>query len=455
MTLTAQETEDAFNFIAREMGRYAQMSWDELKSQPFGDLISSLTGPDGHNRPIGKAASQRLQELAEAALRDSPFHLRVDPKVAFDSVKLGFSKQFLGPDSRSTSAAEDRELLASWIVQAGTACTTLTHYVPCHIGLKQVGPVRIGPVIFRPSADALADLEGPLQVYRLGSDEPDAKTRAELIDLSNDYLLAFSDVAEVAVADCDPTTSRRLAREAVQAALNFIHLAAGGRATKNMRGGGPLMSGVEEASVAVDQNGAAHLSWSKSWEGASIHSSFWGALKKPCQAQMVRAAGVAISTIIERTEAQMAAARYLDAAAWFADASREKSKPASIVKYLTAMERLLWTGEKGPGVTQRLSERAAALCFSRDAWNYQELVDEIRQAYGLRSGILHGRLSSADPIVLRNHRVCERAARDLLITWLDRYGEGFATPTTVLKAKTHFDAFVAEVKAETAKRASN
>lgn len=212
------------------------------------------------------------------------------------------------------------------------------------------------------------------------------------------------------------------------------------------------MAVLESAHIALDPDDVAVLSWRKEWEGASIHSAFWQSLSDPRRAQMVAAIGVAIDTIINRTDAEFVAARYLDAVAWYSDAVREKSLPAAIVKYLTAMERLLWTGEKGPGVTRRLAERTAALCFSTDSWDYEQLAAEVREAYELRSGIVHGRLSASDPKVIQNHRLCERVAHDLLVTWLGRYGAGFGSPTTIQKAKTHFDGFVAEVKKETEKR---
>ena len=273
-----------------------------------------------------------------------------------------------------------------------------------------------------------------------------------ITDKCDAYLQAFSDVAQVTIPDCDPPTSRRIAEEAIQAAINTLHLLAGAYPTEDTRAGGPAMASIETASIALKEDGKILLSWKKSWEGAGIHSKFWATLSEPQRAQRMDALSVAISTIINRTDPQFVAARFLDAVAWYSDAVRERSKPAAIVKYLTAMERLLWTGETGPGVTRRLSERTAALCFSAVDWDFEQLEAEVREAYDLRSGIVHGRLSATDPKVMRNHRLCQRVARDLLLTWLDRYGPGFTLETSIQKAKMHFDAFVKEVKEETAKR---
>jgi hypothetical protein len=160
---------------------------------------------------------------------------------------------------------------------------------------------------------------------------------------------------------------------------------------------------------------------------------------------MATAAGVAISTITDRSEPELLAGRFLDASAWYGDAARERSNAAAVVKYLTSMERLLWAGEKGPGVTDRIAKRAAALCFSTELWDLEDLERDVRLAYDVRSAILHGRISKSDPLIPRNMRLCERVARDLLLTWLDRYGHGFRKPVTLDELKVHLDGFVEDV----------
>jgi hypothetical protein len=226
---------------------------------------------------------------------------------------------------------------------------------------------------------------------------------------------------------------------------------AGADRTKKVRSGGPAVKNAQLATLALDERGAPFYTWTGEWEGARLDEKFWKWMRAKRQAAMAEAVGKALQTITERADAQMAAARYLDAAAWYADAATETRQPAAILKYLTAVERLLWTGEAG-GVTRRLSERAAALCFTIDPWNFEELTKEIRSAYDLRSGIVHGRIRNDDPKIVRNYWLCERIARDLLITWLDRYGDGFDRETTLQKLKAHLDGFVAEVRKETEAR---
>lgn len=379
--LSAQETEDVFNFVMSEIVRFAQMSIEEMKGLGLSDFLGpKVIGFDGRARTLGQAASQRLRELTERAIDDSAFRRRLDPKTAFDSVLKGYGTEYVRADRASSTAEEDRARLQNWIERAGENCKTLTHYVPCQIGMKGVGRVSLGPITFGPTEEAFERLALPFENSRAAADAESARRKDMLAEKCAAYLEAFSDVAEVTVPDCDEVTSQRIADEAVQAALSSLHLLAGAYPTKAMRGGGPAMTAVETASIAVDSDEVAVLRWSKTWEGASIHSAFWGSLSKPPRVQMVDAIGVAIATIINRTDAEFVAARFLDAVAWYSDAVREKSLPAAIVKYLTAMERLLWTGEKGAGVTRRLAERTAALCFSADVWDYEQLADEVREA---------------------------------------------------------------------------
>ena len=103
-------------------------------------------------------------------------------------------------------------------------------------------------------------------------------------------------------------------------------------------------------------------------------------------------------------------------------------------------------------MTRRLSSRAAALCFRTDPWNFEELTEEIRRAYALRSDIVHGRIHNDDPKISRNYWLCDSVSRDLIMTWIGRYGDAFGRATTLAKLKAHLDGFVVEVTAETEAR---
>lgn len=273
----------------------------------------------------------------------------------------------------------------------------------------------------------------------------------QLLSATLSYVEAFSDVAEVAVPGCDGPTSRSAAEEALQAVLDFLHVRAGAAYTKKMRGVGPAL-GADRRSLIVRVDGKLELTHSVAWGGANIAEEAWRELAEPDGQRYLAPLGAAIQQIVERRPLNLLAERFIEACSWYGDAVRDPSPAAAAVKYVTVMERLLWTGEDR-GVTRRVSERLAALCFRVDSWNFDALRLEVVDAYDLRSGLLHGRISRADPqVATRLHR-CERNARELLLAWYDRYGDGFSAEIDLARLRTRLNAFTAEVIEITASRA--
>ena len=437
-----------------EIARHAAMGREVINHLEGLDFLCSVNGSDGRMFLTGQEAYTRLRVLTELALTQSLHHRRVSPDKAFRTVLDSFGRTYVRKDFAGTADVEDWANLRGWIDEAAEACTTLTHVIPCRIGLPAGDSFTLGPVTITAGVAAVAEIEPRLKAWV--AEESAVGDKNLTIDVNNTlgYLRGFQDLAVVTIENCDADTSEMAAKEAVQAVLDYIHIMAGAAHTRKMRIGGPALKGDRRAQLAWNAIGRPSLGWSTRWEGANIGDGFWDWLVNDDQRPLTQAAGVAIQTIVDRRRPELIAARYLDAAAWYADAAREERPQAAIIKYLTAMERLLWTGEKGGGITGRLAERAAALCFSVDTWNFEELEREVKAAYGLRSGIVHGRLLADDPLILNNYRLCEKVARELLMAWLARFGEGMDRPTTMKRAKSYFDGFVVQVRADLAHRAA-
>ena len=160
-------------------------------------------------------------------------------------------------------------------------------------------------------------------------------------------------------------------------------------------------------------------------------------------------------TLVNRQELPLFADRFIDACGWYGDAAREPSPAAAAVKFVTAMERLLWTGETGSGITKRVSERLAALCFSVHTWNFAQVEAAVRDAYDLRSALLHGRISKSDPDVGRRLQLCERYARELLLSWWDRFGGMFSTEISVAQLRDHLEKFTRQARQAVRERDAN
>lgn len=448
--ISEQEVGETISFVAQEMLRLQRLGTG-IKEELSGlDFLCSIYDSERRMRLIGRPAYERLRELTHKAVHESEYRGRLDLQRTFQCVRNGFGRDYIRPDFPGSTDADDLQYFLKWIDEAASECKSLTHYIPCHIRVPKGERFVVGPVTFEARDTGLAEIEAKLNQWVVAQGESDV-WRAKDRDTVLEYVGSFSDVACITIHRCDTETSRRAADETVRAALAFLHVLAGADRTNKVRSGGPAVRNAGRSTIAFDSEGGPSLTLGGDWEGARLDETFWSWLRAEEQQRMTKAVGKALQYMANRADPPMAAARYLDAAAWYADAATDSRRPAAIVKYLTAMERLLWTGEEG-GVTRRLSSRAAALCFSIDPWNFEELTGEIRRAYALRSDIVHGRIHNDDPKIDRNYWLCDRVSRDLIVTWLSRYGDGFDIETTLAKLKAHLDGFVAEVTEETEAR---
>lgn len=448
--VTAREVGETFSFVVGELIRLQRLGPDVVEELKGLDFLCSIYDPDRRMRLIGRPAYDRLRDLTTRMVDQSPYRGRLDLDRTFGCVRTGFGRDYIRPDFRGTTDEEDLQNLQRWLDEAAVKCCALTHYVPCQVRLPEEERFVVGPVTLEPAKPSLELLRA-----RLARETPprgDEETwRLRENERALTYLDAFTDLASVRVPDCDPETSRRVAEESVQAALAFLHVMAGAEHTHKIRTGGPAVPNAQRSTLALDQSGMSFMTWTGDWEGVRLDKSFWDWLRREEQQRLSAAAGTAIQLLVDRADMPMMPARYLDAAAWYSDAATEPRRPAAILKYLTAMERLLWTGEGG-GVTNRLASRAAALCFVTDPWNFEALRAEIRRAYNLRSEIAHGRVRTDDPKIARNYGLCERICRDLLTTWLFRYGKEFHRHTTLARLRVHLDGLVSEVETEACRR---
>ncbi len=436
---------DGVGAILKEVIHYAGMSIEELEPLLKDLAFSSLKDAQGRMRFAGRAAFQRLQALTERALLQSPQSRCLDVDRTARLVRDSFGQTFLGVDFPDFSEAELAAKFEQWIEKAANDCRHRVHLIPCDLALDGVGRIAFGPVTLHSRKAFWPGFEAELENYKqesnvVGRNFGDVATAA-----ARDYLETFRDIAEVEVPSCDDPTSQLVAGAALQAVLDFLHVVAGASYTARMRGPGPAV-GADRRATVTRVDGKLGITLSSRAAGAHIGNEAWQELTGPDGERWLGPLASSLWALVERRDLSLFADRFIDACGWYGDAAREPSPAAAAVKFVTAMERLLWTGETGPGVTRRVSERLAALCFSTSTWNFAEVEAEVRDAYDLRSALLHGRISKADPEVKRRLRLCERHARDLLLTWWNRYGRLFSTEITLEQLRDMLDKFTREAR---------
>jgi hypothetical protein len=432
--------EEAIDFITAEVVRYARMSIAEVMAARSDMAFDNIIDWQGQRRPISRKAAEVMVELAEEALAASTYHRRIARDRAIKSVFKMIGEIYINPDRREKDGIEIGGDLNDAIENAGRACAAQTHYIPCAVHIPKGEQVPFGPVTIRPMSEVLDSLSAEVDAYT-GQDQDKLKHAGLVVD----YYKAFPDVAVVTVPDCDQPTSKSVADHAVQSALDVMHVLAGAGYSGKMRAGGPALNRDRRGQIIQAEDGLIFSLSSHASRGAYLGDSWWTELRER-RGDISTWIGEPISALVQARDPELIGGRFLDSASWYGDAARDRSPAAAIVKYLTSLEVLMWAGDDNRWITKRIAGRAAAFCCSADGSDFDDIEKKVRTAYGVRSDLVHGRVSPNDPRVSKSAYLCDRVAHDVLRAWLFRFGPGFGQPSSMDRLKTWFDALVKQAR---------
>jgi hypothetical protein len=240
------------------------------------------------------------------------------------------------------------------------------------------------------------------------------------------YYEAFGWVAEVTIEDCDGPTSRKRARNFVQGALDCLHVLIGSAYSNHMRAGGPIFGTDRRGHIEVDSKGCVELATSVDWLSHELGDDWWSRLNKDGGDHVLELMGVAIEAAHALPRPAPMAQRFLDAA-WYGEAVRDNFTASRIIKYVTAIERILTT--KNDDICQILSNRGAALIHEPGTDDVEALRRRFKKVYNLRSDLVHGSRSPLDTGFGSGMREAEELARLVLLRALQLFRrEGLENP---------------------------
>jgi hypothetical protein len=367
--------------------------------------------PNGGEILCGMDAIVRLHDLAMRALRESDAAGTVEAEKVYEALKRLFVPYFRDKDGKPQTA-EVGALLAAAIDEAKRARSDATHYVPCRLMfVKRPTEFAVGPVTFRTAESFHELMSTRFATYAESGDSPEQRAQcARLLAEAQHYYNGFGWVGEVRILQCDPKTSKQRGLLAVTAALDILHLLFGAYHTDRMVAGGPRLAEDRRAHFHMDADGMLDVSCSSSSTSAVGFQDGWDKVfEREDFAFLLRTASKAIEPLVDPSIKRPLGVRFVDAASWFGDAVREQSQAARIVKASNALEHLLTIGQRSHGITKRLKERAAAVCYDPGgAETFHELAALFGRAYSLRSDLVHGSLSPFDPEV---EQACEPVLR--------------------------------------------
>ena len=391
--------EKDISFILEECVRISTMSWEELKCLPNEDAFCTVPHPSGEGELIcGKEAQKRFAGLSAEAgkraglLRSVTRHTLIEPAKAF------LIQRFV-IENREINRQQIDKYLSSVGRAARRKCSDVTHFVPCTLMMIQEPELfRIGPVTFRNRANFRK-----IMLNHLANFDQDLESDLEremarkLMATALTFYRQFDWVAEISVKNADSSTSATTAKRVVTSALDCLHLIFRAKHTHKMHVGGPALRTDRRGGVTIAQDGKLQPHGSVSWAGQASFPEDWSReLNDPHMANLVSLCGIALEVLVDPDLNRPISQRFLDAAQWFGEASRDEQPATKLVKYVTSLERMLMTDEKD-NIADLVSARVAALCCGNGASDRQKWYSDAKRIYHLRSRLVHGSLSPNDP----------------------------------------------------------
>lgn len=412
-------------FVIAECNRIQeQLNRGGLRSIARTDHMSFLPHPSGQGEMLcGNAASSIITDFAkEAAERGG-----ISKRVSLGSVRKELARLFVYrffKEGREIDMKQIDRLFNTTVKVSQKYLDQITHFIPCHLmNVKDPDSFTLGPVTFH---NKLSMVRRVLIQSRSGTksakNTAQGRHERDLLVRALRYYRNFRWVAEVSVPNCDGPTSNRIAEEAVTASLNCLHLMLGVANTSRMQVGGLDVSGDSRAKLTIGSDGLLEPSLSFSYLGEVIYQDGWSEmLSEPRMLYWKKLFDVVLEVTVDPELDRPISRRFIDAAQWFGEAARDNSYATKTVKYVTALERLLMTDEKDD-ISLLVSQRVAALCFSAEVGR-NEWIRRARDAYDLRSRLVHGSISPASLDLEEGALNAARVAEMALTRAIEAFGE--------------------------------
>jgi hypothetical protein len=424
MKISKEQLIEDVAFIFEECARLFKMVEDgRFAEMPREDAFCDLPHPS-HNWPNGKMLCSRAGFVKlEAIARLAIVQAGIQRLIAIEPARKVMAEILVRKFVREKRPIEIKHVdraMSEMARRVSATTSNVTHFVPCHLMLsQQPSTFQLGPVRFLNRATFRQTLADLIRSNRT----TDRKMNRRVIFDAVRYFKTFGWVAEVTIIGCDKSVSEATATKAVFAALNCLHVLFGARHSKKMTVGGPGIGYDKRGGFTIDDKGELSYRASYGGPGEVGFNDEWLDLFSDTEAQAaINGLGVALEVAVNPALRRPISERFLDAAQWYGEAVREPSQGAKVVKYVTALERMVMTDEKDD-IVGMVSERVAALCLEEPtAKNRAKWLADTKRAYGIRSKLVHGSLSPTSDLVFEGVGLGADIGRDALLSALSLIG---------------------------------
>jgi hypothetical protein len=226
-------------------------------------------------------------------------------------------------------------------------------------------------------------------------------------------------IASVKVTDCDHETSQERATRAVEMALHVLRVLLGAQPTRKVRLAGSLDASLRTAHLYADDQGVIQTNLTWNALGPTGTANWHEVLMRGTKELTLF--GSALKPIVDPIEMHHLHHRLIDAINWFGDAATDLSASSSIVKYVSAIERLFFGKKPLLGKHTRIfAKRVKSVLEAYGVDEDRRANEQAHTVYKARSNLLHGELSPSDDQLQETVALAEALSRMCLLcaAWL-------------------------------------
>jgi hypothetical protein len=373
------------NKIATQIIRFNNMSKRELIAHFQGNSLSSFCSLKINKKELyyGLEGRRYFFELAKTLIEYNPeIKGRTDVNKTIGTIKDAYINTFI-TENKPIDLQSTKLMLDIASEKTTSKFKKYKHYIPCVFFLND-GPdeLQLGPVTLVRTPVFLSSITPPIWL-----DESDGT-----IPVSQHAIERYKEypwIACVEIGLCDFDVSFEVATYACVTALNAIRVCFGAEATKMVRTSTEASVDLKFAKIWATPDGTFECLYGNTFKSPSGPTDWHQHINEGDGGDIKNFLASVIYNACELNEHSELSSRLIDAVNWFGDACLEKSPAASIVKYVTAIERL-YLSKSDTGVKARFVLRVSKILSDFELCKKQLASQHASRIYDLRSTLVHG-----------------------------------------------------------------
>ena len=434
---TISQALSAAQAICRQIIRFLKMPHNERASHfrrhPL-DALCMIQHHSGRGSLIcGTLAYKKFSRLAELVTEFQPDLAHRTSREQLKKIVIDLFVQYILKESREVDRSTMEQLLVDAANKARQSLQTTEHYLPCVLFLSG-GPdeFEVGPVTFTRKAAFFRKHKQSLKHSVVRSVDAHAahidKTiangfpheRAATPEQSARFIRGlharaiktyrnYPWIATVRIVNCDQTTSEDRAPKVVEVALHVIRILLGAGHTTRLRLAWSRGDALRTAGMWADADNMIHMRVSSSSIGPVGGENWYKGLTQD-GGQSLRIFGSALFPLADPIKPSNLHERFIDAINWFGDAATSHESSVSVVKYVSAIERLLF-GKFHPRSHQKMFATRIMHILHAFSCSDKQTYAKAMGIYDARSKLLHGSSSPRNLEITEQVAVAEELAR--------------------------------------------